>query len=347
MLTPRQRVHASIRRAGFDALPWQFDLTSVAAERLQRYYGVDDLREATGDHMLLFGDQPPESYQPDAAPPGCRRNEFGTVWGAAPADRSIGDWGGLVSYPLTEPSLAGYRFPDGAAPGRWRHAPEVRRNHPDLFLVAGGHGLWEQAWSLCGFENYLAYVAGETAFVEELTEHLADFSCAVTAQLRGLDVDGIRFGDDWGFQDRLMLRPQRWRRLFKKHYRRMFQAARDAGLVVMIHSCGNITEILPDLIEVGLQVVHPLQPEAMDVEHCRREFGRDLTFWGGLGSQSTLPRGTPDDCRREARGRLAQFRDGGYILAPAGAAPTDTPPENLAAIVEVARQQLEDTLCSR
>ncbi len=253
----------------------------------------------------------------------------------------MGDWGGLVSCPLPAPSLAGYRFPDGTIPGRWAYVPEFRKRHADKFLVAGGHGLWEHAWAICGFQQYLEYTAGETAFVEAMTEKLADFSCAVTSQLKGLGVDAIRFGDDWGFQDRLMMPPETWRRLFKKQYRRIYSAARDAGLVVMIHSCGNITDILPDLIDIGVQVVHPLQPEAMDVERCQREFGRHLSFWGGLGSQSTLPKGSADDCRNEALRRLKLFADGGYILAPAGAAPTETPAENLHAIAQVAREQLK------
>ena len=78
----------------------------------------------------------------------------------------------------------------------------------------------------------------------------------------------------------------------------------------------------------------------MDVQYCHRHFGKDLTFWGALGSQSTLALGTPDDCRREAQHRLELFHAGGYILAPAGAAPTETPAENLAAIIEVAKAQL-------
>ena len=136
------------------------------------------------------------------------------------------------------------------------------------------------------------------------------------------------------------IRPETWRRIYKKHYRRIYGAARDAGLVVSIHSCGNITDILPDLAEIGVQVVHPLQPEAMDVERCRREYGKDLSFWGGLGSQSTLPFGAPEDVRREVRDRLRLFSDGGYILAPAGAAPAETPVENIVAILEEARAQL-------
>jgi uroporphyrinogen decarboxylase len=112
---------------------------------------------------------------------------------------------------------------------------------------------------------------------EALNAGLADFSCAVTRQLASLGVDGIRFGDDWGFQASLMTRLERWRRLYRKHYQRIYEAARQAGLFVAIHSCGNITDLLPDLIEIGVQVVHPLQPEAMDVAFCHREFGCECT----------------------------------------------------------------------
>ena len=343
-MTKRERVFASIRRSGPDAIPWQFDLTRAVIEKLERYYGTEKWREALDDHFVWAPGRSPVPSEGPALPPELVRDEFGAVWQRRAQDYQVGDWGGLVDYPLKQPTLKGYRFPDGSIPGRWDQVPEVRRQHPDYFLTAGGCGLFEAGWFLCGFENYLGYVAGETQFVEALTEKLADFSCAVTAQLAGVGVDGVRFGDDWGFQDRLMVPPEVWRRVYKRHYRRIYQAARQVGAVVMIHSCGNITDLLPDLIDVGVQVVHPLQPEVMDVAWCQREYGRDLTFWGGLGSQSTLPRGTAEEVRQEVRARLELFRGGGYILAPAGAAPAETPAENIAAIVEVARAQLEPAL---
>ncbi|MHB1456457.1 MAG: uroporphyrinogen decarboxylase family protein [Armatimonadota bacterium] len=340
MLTKRERVHASINRGAFDAIPWQFDLTSSLAQKVRAYYHTDDLLAATDDHIILVGQNAPAGTDDTPAEPGIVANEFGTVWRREPRDAGIGDWGEIVSYPLKAPCLDGYRFPDGSTPGRWESIKYIRAKYPDHFVAAVGSGLFESAWALCGFERYLDYVAGEQDFVEELTDLLVEYSCAVTSQLKGLGIDGIRFGDDWGFQDRLMMHPNTWRRLYKERYRRIYAAGRDAGLVVMIHSCGNITDILPDLIDVGVQVIHPLQPEAMDVTHCQREFGNDLTFWGGLGSQSTLPCGSPEDVRAEVLDRLELFAAGGYILAPAGAAPTETPVENIAAIVEAARAQL-------
>jgi uroporphyrinogen decarboxylase len=341
-MTNRQRLLASVRREPFDALPWQFDLTGALGDRLRTYYHTDDLLSATGDHMVWVM---PARYagSPDLPLVGENlvRDDFGTVWHRDSRDRNVGDWGGVHSVPLEEPTFEGYTFPDGGAAGTWDRVPAIRRKYPDHFLTATGSGLFERGWALCGFENYLAYLAGEPAFIDELTDRLADYSCRQTALLKGTGVDGIRFGDDWGVQRSLMISPDSWRRIFKKYYKRIYGAAHDAGLVVMIHSCGNITDILPDLIDVGVEVVHPLQPEAMDVEFCQREYGKHLSFWGGLGSQSTIPLGTPEDNRKDARRMLDLFADGGYILAPAGAAPTETPVENIAAIVDEARRALQ------
>ena len=339
-MTPRERVLASIRRQPFDALPWQFDLTSAVAAKLRQYYGTDDLQAATGDHFINTWPAIPDP-NPEPVAPGHARDEFGAVWQREARDREYGDWGGLVSYPLHAPDFTGFRFPEAPTAACFAHLPAFRRQHPDLFLMVHGPGLFERAWALCGFENYLAYVAGEPQFVEEMNERLAAYACQTIRHLAGMGVDGIRIGDDWGLQKTLMMPPETWRRLFKPYYRRIYDAVHAAGCVVMIHSCGNITEILPDLIEIGVEVVNPLQPESMDVAYCQKTYGRSLTFWGGLGSQSTIPHGTPEDNRREARQMLKRFAGGGYILAPAGAAPAETPAENIAAIVEVAREQLQ------
>lgn len=339
MMTMRERVYASIRRKGFDAIPWQFDLTEAVARRVERLYGAEDWREATDDHIVWVNYRTPARPQ-EGLPADVYRSEFGAIWKRSPRDTTVGDWGELLKHPLAKPSLEGYRFPDPGAVDRWTDVAGVRARYPDRFVMAAAPGLFEVGWSICGFENYLSYIAGEPVFIRELNDRLAEVSCGITRTLAGRGADGVRFGDDWGFQDRLMMRPEVWRRLYKPYYRRIYEAAREAALVVAVHSCGNITDILGDLADIGVEVVHPLQPEVMNVEHCAREFGRDLSFWGGLGSQSTLPLGGPEDVRREVRDRLELFANGGYILAPAGAAPAETPAGNIAAIVDEARAQL-------
>jgi len=339
MLSKRDRVRATIKRTNLDAIPWQFDLTSAVVQKLKAFYDVDDLTETLGDHIAWVPLQKPLTVR-EPEDPELTRDELGAIWRRSARDYRYGDWGELVEYPLKAPSLKGYAFPSVSQSGRWDHVTEIRKQNPDHFIIAAGVGLFENGWALCGFQNYLGYLAGEPQFIQELTEGLVEFSCAVTRQLAGLGVDGIRFGDDWGFQDRLMIRPELWRSTFKKHYRRIYETARAAGLIVTIHSCGNIMDILPDLIDIGVEVVNPLQPEAMDLTYCKREYGSHLTFWGGLGCQSTLPFGTPEDVRQEVRDRLHLFEGGGYILAPAGAVSTETPAANVAAIVEIAEEQL-------
>lgn len=338
-MTKRERVLASVRRKPIDAIPWQFDLIEATKEKLVVYFGSDDWFELIDDHVVRLSSK--EIPSSSDLPAHLRRDELGSVWRRAPRDHKVGNWGELVDYPLKEPSFGDYRFPDpNTVKDRWAHIARLRERYPDHYLEAGGIGLYQRAWSLCGFENYLSYIAGEPKFVEELTDKLCEFSREATRQLKGTECDGIRFGDDWGFQDSLMIDPGTWRRIYKKYYRRIYGAARDAGLVVAIHSCGNITELLPDLIDIGVEVVHPLQPEAMDVEYCKREYGKHLAFWGALGSQSVLPKGTPEDVRKEAKYLVELFQDGGFILAPSGAPPAETPAANIVAMAEVGRSQL-------
>ena len=177
-----------------------------------------------------------------------------------------GNWGELVYSPIPEPSLANYRIPDPALPGRFDHVPGKRAQYPDRFLLVSLGGLFERAWSLCGgFERYLYYLAAETHFVEELTEKLADYVCALIPNWSAWVWMGCASAMTGAFRDNLMVRPEVWRKLYKKHYRRIFETIRAHGFISAMHSCGQLTKILPDLIEIGLQVYHPLQPEAMDV----------------------------------------------------------------------------------
>jgi uroporphyrinogen decarboxylase len=340
-MTKRERVLAAVRRRPLDAIPWQFDLTRAAADRVRTCLKIDDVSAALDDHFVCTEMPDPESTVCGRVPAGCRRDAFGAVWRCEAADRTVGDWGGHVEYPLHEPSLKGYRFPDPLAdPTRTRSVSRDRGDHPDHFVWICCGSLFERAWALCGFENYLGYIAGEAVFVETLTSRLADYACAEISRLKGLGLDAVRFGDDWGFQNSLMIQPAVWRRIFKKHYRRMIQAAHEAGMLAMMHSCGKVEDIIADLIDIGLDVLHPLQPESNDVIRCQREFGKDITFWGALGCQSTIPFGSPEDVRREVRERLRLFDGGGYVLAPAGATPAETPAENIIAIADEARAQL-------
>ena len=156
-------------------------------------------------------------------------------------------------------------------------------------------------------------------------------------RLLQLPVDGIYFGDDWGDQRGVIIGPERWREVFKPVYADLYGKVKKAGKFVLTHCCGSIIDIIPDVIEIGLDVLESVQPEArgMNPYQLKDRFGAQLTFWGGLGSQSIIPHGSPEELRAEIR-KLGRHmvKDGGYILAGAKALQPETPTENAAAILE-------------
>jgi uroporphyrinogen decarboxylase len=156
--------------------------------------------------------------------------------------------------------------------------------------------------------------------------------------LAELGVDGIFLSDDYGHQRSLLMSPDQWREFIKPRLREFFARIKGEGLFTFLHSCGNISEIVPDLIEVGLDVLHPVQPEAMDIASLKAKYANRLAFYGGISTQRTLPRGTPEEVAEEVR-RTVQFmaKDGGYILAPGITLQHDILLENILAFIRAAQ----------
>ncbi|MBM4082110.1 MAG: hypothetical protein FJ278_20560, partial [Planctomycetes bacterium] len=152
-----------------------------------------------------------------------------------------------------------------------------------------------------------------------------------------IPADAIMMGDDWGHQRGVMIGPERWRRFFKPRYARIFEAIHAQGKLAIMHCCGSAADIMGDIVEIGLDVLESVQPEAagMNPYALKKAWGDKITFWGGLGSQSTIPFGTPEENRQEIRRlRREMSKGGGYILAPAKPLRRETPTENAVAIVE-------------
>jgi len=144
------------------------------------------------------------------------------------------------------------------------------------------------------------------------------------------DMDGIFFSDDLGFTHSLVFKPEIFRQVFKPWYKKLFGKIRDLNLHVIMHSCGNIWEIIPDLIDCGLNVLH-FQPSVLEPKRLVREFGKDLTFFGGIDIQKFLPNSTPDEIEKGIKEIFKTLdRDGGgYISGPSNSIMPDTPFENI------------------
>ena len=213
--------------------------------------------------------------------------------------------------------------------------------YPDRFRVYQiGFSLYERAWTLRGIENLLIDFHDHPDFVRGLFRALSDYNIAQVGRALEFEIDAVCFGDDWGQQHGLIMGPALWRRFIKPRIREMYGAVKSTNKFVIIHSCGDVKLVFPDLIECGLDCFNPFQPEVMDVCEMKRQFGDRLSFFGGISTQQTLPYGTVDDVRAEVQRNIEVVgKDGGYIAAPAHAIPGDAPPENIHAMLEVLQSQ--------
>ena len=334
-MTRKERVREALRHRRTDICPWDVRFTVPAARKLAEHFGREDFRREFGCHVELIGHAAPESWSEVA--PGYWRDEFGVVWNRT-VDRDIGDPDGQL---LADKDLDRIEFPDPSDPARWARFPAFCREHADVFILGDfGFSLFERAWTLRGMEALLVDMVEAPAFVDDLLDRITEWDLAVIDEMCAFPIDGIHVGDDWGQQRGMIMGPVHWRRFLRPRLARIFARIRTHGKFASLHSCGDIRRVLPDLIEIGLDVFNPFQPEVMDVEAVKREFGRDLAFYGGISTQRTLPYGTPDDVRAEVRRRIEVIgADGGYICAPAHDVPGDVPLENLLALIEELRSQ--------
>jgi uroporphyrinogen decarboxylase len=331
-ITPRERVLTALAHQQPDAAPWQIDLTSDARSNLAAYLGDPEFLPKLGNHLAGCED----GYFIEIRP-GFWQDRYGIVW-----NRTIDhDIGNVEEYLLPEPTLAHYRFPK---PDLERNAQKYQTmiaNNPTKFRFAGvGFSMFERAWTLRGMENLLTDMILSPSFVDDLLDKILEYNLQVIDHLLQFDVDCVRFGDDWGQQNGLIMGPRLWRRFIKPRVAAMYARAKTAGKYVMQHSCGAVQELFPDLIDMGLDIFNTFQPEVMDVEFCKREYGHHLTFYGGISTQQVLPRVGPEEVKRVVRYMIDTIgQDGGYIVAPTHAIPRDVPPESIMAFVQVVQGQ--------
>jgi uroporphyrinogen decarboxylase len=332
-ITPRQRVWQSIRHQQADRVPWQFGMTQPARQKLEAYFGTPDLDGVLGQHIAKYRSRLPyEEIRPNFV-----RDEFGVVWNHT-IDPDIGV---VESYLLKQRSLKGVTFPDPHDPKRLEGLPAFLTANPDRFrLFSFSFSLFERAWVLRGMEDLMVDMLEAPGFVDQLLDAILEYDLAILGDVLHYEIDGVLFGDDWGQQTGLLFGQRLWRRFIKPRVARLYAAARAGGKAVFIHSCGKVQELFPELIELGLDVFNPFQPEVMDPYAIKKQFGSQLSFYGGVSIQRLLPFGTPEQIRSEVRRLMDEVgRGGGFIVAPSHDMPGDIPLENLLAFISAARDR--------
>lgn len=207
--------------------------------------------------------------------------------------------------------------------------------------AAWSGSLYELSWYLRGRERIFLDYYDNPRGVDALVEKIADFVETLTRKTLGAGVDILCYYDDLGTQNSMVISPEIFRRFYKPHYKRIWAMVKSFSKErhVFLHSCGNVASILPDLIECGLDILNPVQPEAMDVQRVFRDYGRDLGFWGTVGVQKTFRGGTRRDIFQVVRERVEGIGKGGaLILGPANTLGKDVPLENVSSFIEACRK---------
>ena len=243
-------------------------------------------------------------------------------------------------HPLAEDgAIENYQPPDPTNPELYKEAEWVLQNFKDEYWIVGVTvtTIFECAWALRGYERMLTDFALNPDLAERILDLPYHYHLAAAKKLTQMGVDMIWIGDDVGAQHAMLISPKMWRRFLKPRMANFIAELKaiNPQVKVAYHSDGCIYPIIPDLIEIGLDVLNPVQPASMDPVRLKREYGDRLCFWGSIDEQHTLPFGSAADVRAEVRSRIETLgKHGGLILGPTHHVQLDTPMENFWAMID-------------
>jgi len=266
-----------------------------------------DLPEKYGSDFVWTGMSP----NPDARPSN-QTDEWGAYW------ENIGQMGlgEVKEFPLkTWSDFDTLRIPDVRDPRRWENVATARERAGDKFLLSNGISIYERVHFIRGLENTWMDIIDSEAELGRLIDILVEMNLYAIERYAEAGADGFIIGDDWGLQNRLMISPVAWRKIWKPRYARIFKAAHAAGLLTFLHSCGHIVDILDDLIEIGLEVIHMDQQENMGLKLLGERFGGRITFFSPVDIQKTMATGSLDDIKQYCRDMVRHLGrpEGGFI----------------------------------
>ncbi len=348
----RDRVLATLNHEVPDRCPLQVSFTPEFADRLREDLDIQgrkihnphgggntyELERAVDQDLILTSVGWANSYYQEEE---SYTDEWGVTWRSQPytTPYGTGRYTEMTGHPLTdEKSIASYVSPDPTRPELYAEAARVIRDFKAEYWIVGVTvtTIFETAWALRGYEQMLMDFVGDPDLVEAVLNIPYQYHLAAAKRLVEMGVDMVWTGDDVGMQTGMLISPRTWRRFLKPKMAEFISELKriNPRVKVAYHSDGNISPILPDLIEIGLDVLNPVQPACMNPAALKKSYGSHLCFWGSMDEQHTLPFGTPQDVRDEVLLRLKTIgSNGGLILGPTHHVQLDTPMENFWAMV--------------
>jgi uroporphyrinogen decarboxylase len=372
-MTSRERVLTSLRHEEPDRVPVDIGgtkSTSVVLEgayRLAKHLGVsqapamlmpvgriarldEDVMRRLGSDCRPLIARGPSNWSAPRTDPSRAIDE----WGVTRQKVYYGDgayYWEIVTSPLAEATINDldlHSWPDPLDPGRVDGlADEAQALHAGTdYAVCGDSGFhthWETAWALRGFEQLLLDVAADPAFVHALMAKILEINKRAAGRFLdavGPYIDVFRTSDDIATQRGLLMSPDSWRKLIRPYFKEYVEYVRSkTDARIFYHSCGNVTDLVEDLADIGVDVLNPVQVGAMgDLSALKARYGSRITFWGGVDTQRVLPVGTVPQVEDEVRIRIRDLAPGGgYVLAAVHNIQPDVPPENVVAMADAAR----------
>ncbi|MFC1961330.1 uroporphyrinogen decarboxylase family protein, partial [Chloroflexota bacterium] len=313
-LTHKERMRRAISYEPVDRIPTQINMTTAVAEKLAAHRGIPlaELAAHLDNHMVRVDLAAPSRLSAD----GRTRYDW---WGAGFDTQEEGYF--VNDSPLGQnKDLDAFPWPDPHSPGLLDDAAATIQAQGDEYFITPNFGfsLFERAWSLRGLDIFMMDMALDPVWTAELLDRIVAIQLVLIERYLNLGVDGGYFGDDYGAQKSLLFSPAMWRDLIKPRLAKMFVPFRERGLPVLMHSDGDIAEIVPDLVEIGLTTLNPVQPEVIDHAWLRETFAGKLAFYGGISTQTVLPHGTPKEVQAAIQAATQTLApDGtGLLLAP-------------------------------
>ena len=329
-MTNRERIIKTIAFETVDFVPHSFEFTVEMLEKMKKYTKNDNFLQDIGNHISSFSLSEPFIEVKS----GFFRDEYGVIWDRT-KDKDIGV---ITNKCIASPEdLNNYDFP-AVNEDYIRSIMEqsVSLRDGNFHIVNLGFSLFERAWTLCGMENLLCYMITDPDFVHKLLGKICDRNLKIISIANEYEYDCFMFGDDWGQQRGLIIGVPHWREFIKPYLAKMYGAVKDTEHYIAQHSCGDLREIMDDVINLGLNIYQTFQPEIYGLDYAQKLRGR-LTIWGAISTQLDLPYRTQEEMKVITKKTLEAFCQGGLIAAPTHAVPRDVPPENIMAVLSILR----------
>lgn len=371
-MTSRERVETALNHEEPDRVPLDIGgcncttLSVEAYEKLKKHMGVsyptrilseiwrlpyldEEVMIHLGSDVRPININPPRKWTPPSSEPGTCIDEWGCKWRKSSYDG--GYYWELAEFPLANATMADietYSWPDPEDPGRFEGLDEkIERLKDTPYALLGDPGFkmfWERFYMLRGFEQALVDLVSNEELVHALMEKIFEINVAVTK--RFLEVTGpyltvVRTADDLATQESLLISPETYRKMIKPYHKKFNAFIKQyTDAKIFYHCCGNITPLLDDLIQAGVEILNPIQVSMMgNPAELKSKYGDMLTFWGGIDIQKVMSCGSPEEVRDEVSKRIRQFGPGGgYVVAAAHNIQVDVPACNVLAMSRAARE---------